>query len=81
MNKVINRVHQGAAWFVTVTGIVCILTVGMYLALATFAYCVNREVYYDLPVNGRLALLVMAMLVWITAGSWNKKLKLEKVSG
>lgn len=81
MNRQLTRIHEGAAWLVTVVGIISILTVGLYLSLATFAYCVNREVYYDLPVNGRLALLIMVMLVWITAGSWNKKLKLEKVSG
>lgn len=81
MNRQLNSLHQGAAWLVTVIGIVSTITVGMYLALATFAFCVNREAYYALPVNGRLTLLILVILIWITAGSWNKKLKLEKVSG
>lgn len=81
MNRQLNSLHQGAAWLVTVVGVVSTIMVGMYLALATFAFCVNREVYYTLPVNGRLTLLVLVILFWVTAGSWNKKLKLEKVSG
>ncbi len=79
MNRQLNKLHEGAAWLVTVLGLVSVISVGLYLALATFAYFVNRDAYYDLPVNGRLALLIMAMLVWITVGSWNKKQKLEKV--
>lgn len=81
MSKLLNKMHQGAAWLVAVMGLISVFSVGMYLALATFAYFVNREVYYDLPVNGRLALLILAMLIWITVGSWNKKIKLEKVRG
>lgn len=77
MSHPLNKVHQGAAWLVAVIGLLGIINVGIYTAFAAFAYFVNREAYYTLPVNGRLALLTLAILVWVTVGSWNKKIKLE----
>lgn len=78
MNRTLTTIHKGAATVVALLGLISTLSLGLYLALITFAYVVNRDAYYDMPMNARLTLLVMVMLIWVTVGSWNKSQKLER---